>query len=68
VTPVATVEQAPLDAGLGPAAVFEPGGTLEDSVLRAWENLLLEGHASCLVCGAEAEPGTDCPSCGSQLG
>ena len=40
--------------------------TLEDVVLRAWEDLALEGGAECPVCGGSMAP-VGCPSCGAEL-
>jgi tRNA(Ile2) C34 agmatinyltransferase TiaS len=40
--------------------------TLEDVVLRVWEDLALEGAAECPVCGASMAP-AGCQSCGSEL-
>ncbi len=57
-------------AGRGGSRLFEPGGaTLEDVVLRAWEDLAAEGRAVCPVCGGSMSPAADggCPGCGSEL-
>jgi hypothetical protein len=67
VSAVATAEQAPLDAAPEAPPVFEHGGTLEDRVLKAWEDLVLEGCGPCLVCGAAVETGSACHDCGSLL-
>lgn len=47
--------------------LFEAAGpTLEDVVLGAWEDLVVEGRATCPVCSGELEP-QGCISCGSEL-
>ena len=47
--------------------LFEPAGsTLEDLVLGAWEDLAVDGHAECPVCGGQMPP-AGCSDCGSQL-
>jgi hypothetical protein len=40
--------------------------TLEDVVLRVWEDLALEGAADCPVCGGSMAPG-GCRDCESAL-
>ncbi len=40
--------------------------TLEDVVLRVWEDLALEGAAECPVCGGSIAP-AGCFGCGSLL-
>jgi tRNA(Ile2) C34 agmatinyltransferase TiaS len=40
--------------------------TLEDVVLRVWEDLALEGAAYCPVCGGSMAP-AGCKSCGAEL-
>ncbi len=40
--------------------------TLEDTVLRVWEDLALEGGAECPVCGGSMAP-AGCQDCGSAL-
>ena len=50
--------------------LFEPGGaTLEDVVLRVWEDLAAERRAVCPVCGGSMSPSADggCRACGSDL-
>jgi hypothetical protein len=70
---LATREQAAAEqrqAGRGASRLFEPGGaTLEDVVLRVWEDLAAEGRAACPVCGGSMSPPADggCPACGSEL-
>ena len=57
-------------AAHGPSRLFEPGGaTLEDVVLRVWEDLAAEGRAVCPVCGGPMSPSAagGCPACGSEL-
>ena len=68
---LATREQAVAEqrqAGQGASKLFEPGGaTLEDVVLRVWEDLAAEGRAVCPVCGGSMSPSADggCRTCGS---
>jgi len=69
-TALATETAAP-EAGLeirNPGhRLFEPSGsTLEDSILGAWEDLVVNGRTACPVCAGELEPG-GCASCGSEL-
>ena len=48
--------------------LFEPGRlTLDDRVTATWRRLVEQGTADCLVCGAEAAAGRECPGCGSEL-
>ncbi len=47
--------------------LFDDGLTLEDKVLGAWEDLLVEGRAACLVCGGSMSADSGCSSCGSEL-
>ena len=48
--------------------LFEPGRpTLDDRVSATWRRLVDDGAAECLVCGAEAPAGRECPGCGSEL-
>lgn len=50
-----------------PHRLFDPDRpTLEDRVLRAWEDLVETGSAKCIVCGGEMRV-SGCQSCGSQL-
>ena len=47
--------------------LFESGEVrLEDVVLKAWEDLVVDGRAGCPVCGGSMSPG-GCASCGSEL-
>ncbi len=70
---LATREQAVVEqrqSGPGGSRLFEPGGaTLEDVVLRVWEDLAAEGRAVCPVCGGSMSPSADggCRACGSEL-
>jgi rubrerythrin len=70
---LATREQTVVEqrqAGHRPSRLFEPdGSTLEDVVLRIWEDLAAEGRAVCPVCGGSMAPSADggCPACGSEL-
>jgi hypothetical protein len=48
--------------------LFEPGGpTLEDAVLRAWEELVADGRVECPVCGGAMSMLHGCGECGSEL-
>ena len=52
--------------------LFEPrrpdgGVTLEDSLLRVWEDLSRDGHAGCPVCGGRMTVAGCCRECGSEL-
>jgi hypothetical protein len=47
--------------------LFDDGFTLEDRVLRAWEDLIVEGRGACPVCGGSMATGSPCESCGSEL-
>ena len=52
--------------------LFEPrrrhgGVTLEDSLLRVWEDLSRDGHAGCPVCGGRMTVAGTCRECGSEL-
>jgi hypothetical protein len=70
---LATREQAVAEhsqPGPGASRLFEPGGaTLEDVVLRVWEDLAAEGRAVCPVCGGSMSRSPDggCRACGSEL-
>jgi hypothetical protein len=47
---------------------FEPKRpTLEDTILGAWEDLVLDGRAQCPVCSGELVLAGGCTSCGSEL-
>ena len=49
--------------------LFEPrGATLEDAILRVWDDLLANGRADCPVCTAPIAPAGRCEACGSELG
>ena len=41
--------------------------TLEDLVLRVWDDLIAEGRAECPVCGGSMSVPTGCESCGTEL-
>jgi hypothetical protein len=52
--------------------LFEPqadpnGVSLEDSILRAWEDLGGSGGVECPVCGGRMRLSVGCESCGSEL-
>jgi hypothetical protein len=47
----------------------DPGGvSLEDSILRVWEDLTGSGGAECPVCGGRMRASAACGGCGSELG
>jgi hypothetical protein len=53
--------------------LFEPQAdpsevSLEDVVLRAWEDLAGSGVVECPVCGGRMRASAGCESCGSDLG
>jgi hypothetical protein len=55
-------------AGAPGERLFEPGGvTLEDVVLRVWDELVASGRAECPVCGDSIAAAAECGSCGAQL-
>jgi hypothetical protein len=69
VSAVATEDR--LDRGprrhLEAGRLFEPAGsTLEDLVLRAWEDLAARGDAECPVCRGRLTA-DGCADCGSEL-
>ena len=47
--------------------LFDDGLTLEDKILGAWEDLVVEGRAACPVCGGSMAAGSGCSDCGSEL-
>jgi hypothetical protein len=52
--------------------LFEPqadqdGVSLEDSILRAWEDLAGSGSVECPVCGGRMRVSAGCEACGSAL-
>jgi tRNA(Ile2) C34 agmatinyltransferase TiaS len=48
--------------------LFEPGGTtLEDSILRVWDDLVADGPADCPVCGGAMSAAGGCEGCGAEL-
>ncbi len=47
--------------------LFDDGVTLEDTILGAWEDLVVEGRAACPVCGGSMSADSGCSSCGSEL-
>ena len=56
------------DADRRPSRLFEPeGATLEDAILRVWDDLLSDGRADCPVCSATIAPAGRCDACGSEL-
>jgi hypothetical protein len=56
-------------AALGASSrLFEPqGATLEDAILRIWDELLADGRADCPVCGEMVAGAGGCEGCGSEL-
>jgi hypothetical protein len=59
--------ERPQREGSSPS-LFDHGYTLEDKVLSAWEDLIVEGRAACPVCGGSMAAGSPCDGCGSELG
>ena len=48
--------------------LFESGGvSLEDSMLRVWEDLAAGDRAECPVCGGHLRLAGGCDDCGSEL-
>jgi hypothetical protein len=50
--------------------LFEPasgGVSLEESILRTWEDLAATGTAGCPVCGGRMHSARGCGDCGSEL-
>jgi hypothetical protein len=47
--------------------LFDGGPTLEDAILRAWDDLITDGSTDCPVCRAAMSPLGGCGSCGSEL-
>jgi hypothetical protein len=67
VAPVATRAPA-LDERATADRLFEPGGvSLEDSILRIWDELVNEGRTACPVCGGSMTPAGGCEDCRSEL-
>jgi hypothetical protein len=52
---------------LGSQPLFDDGVTLEDRILRVWEDLVAEGRADCPVCGGSMTAGSGCRDCGAAL-
>lgn len=53
-----------------PAPRHEPrtgGVSLEDSILRTWEDLVVQGSAGCPVCGGRLRAGHGCDGCDADL-
>ena len=52
----------------GASRLFDAGGeTLEDRVIRAWDELSGAGRTACPVCAAEMTAAGGCRVCGSEL-
>jgi hypothetical protein len=47
-------------------ALFDDGITFEDIVLERWEDIVVKGSATCLVCGGSMQR-SGCSGCGSEL-
>lgn len=43
------------------------GVSLEDSILRTWEDLVGQGSAGCPVCGGRLRAGRGCDRCDADL-
>jgi hypothetical protein len=68
-TPERTTARAGIDRpqrGAGDRALFDDGVTFEDVLLGVWEDLAVEGRATCLVCGGSMTA-DGCADCGSEL-
>jgi len=70
-TPARATQVANPPAAERPAArLFEPrtgGVTLEDTILRTWEDLVVQGSAGCPVCGGRLRAGDGCDACDADL-
>jgi hypothetical protein len=54
--------------GRSSSRLFEPeGATLEDAVLRIWDDLLVDGRADCPVCRSAMTQAGRCEGCGAEL-
>jgi hypothetical protein len=62
--PQAAIERP--QRGARDRALFDTEATLEENVLLAWEGLVAEGSATCLVCGGSMRR-EGCVDCGSRL-
>jgi hypothetical protein len=50
------------------ARLFEAGArTLEDVVLKRWDELIASGRAECPICGGHLHAASGCAGCGSEL-
>jgi hypothetical protein len=58
--------EAPPARQVSPTLFERDRATLEDVVLRVWEDLGLEGHAGCPVCGGPMSA-SGCDDCGAEL-
>jgi hypothetical protein len=48
--------------------LFETAGaTLEDRILRSWDELVARGRTRCPVCGGSLRAAARCEDCGSEL-
>ncbi|MFN8161043.1 MAG: hypothetical protein U0R52_08405 [Solirubrobacterales bacterium] len=55
-------------AGDSAGKLFDgPGLTLEEMILRAWEDLVRDGSAECPVCRGRLLAAAGCEDCGSRL-
>ena len=70
-TAAATAVPAPLPATRPvprEPRLFEAAGeTLEDAIVRTWDELVVEGRVGCPVCAGEMAAAAGCPRCGSEL-
>ena len=55
----------PVRSAQPPFAAARP--TLEDTILGAWEDLVLDGRTQCPVCSGEVLTADGCTDCGSHL-
>jgi hypothetical protein len=65
-SPAAGALERPQPSGSAPTLFERDRVTLEDVVLRVWEDLALAGAADCPVCGGSMAP-AGCQGCGAEL-
>jgi hypothetical protein len=65
----AFADRAVAEAGAAPRLFRpEPGRrSLEDTIVRIWEDFARDGSASCPACGGRIVLGDGCEGCGSEL-
>jgi hypothetical protein len=65
--PPATGRSAPPEPRLFEPQADPDGVSLEDVILRAWEDLAGSGSVECPVCGGRMRVSAGCEACGSDL-